>query len=128
MPTSFDIGLALGGVSTVIRLAQASAVKVTIMDDLPIGPGLSVQESMAVQCDGEPWLVPSGTVFNISTAGATKVLARRKDPGDGTQTTARIIISPFRIGAACLPYVSRFQHLQALLTFVHVARCAGSSE
>eukprot|EP01050_Picozoa_sp_SAG11_P007376 SAG11_NODE_613_length_8205_cov_28.925487_8_plen_78_part_00 len=32
-----------------------------------------------MQCDGEPWLVPSGTSFEIAPAGATKVLARRRD-------------------------------------------------
>lgn len=100
--SSFDIalqgGLAGLGMQVAVRLAQARTVRLELKscappsgDDIVTSggdPPTAVKPasthrlgSIAVQCDGEPWLASPGSVIAVATAGHTPVVRPRIHEG-----------------------------------------------
>jgi len=101
--SSLDIalqgGLASLGMQVAVRLAQARTVRLELKSPAPTSDegdangntgvesqaaelaAKSEMSSIAVQCDGEPWLASPGTVIAVANAGRTPVVRPRIHPG-----------------------------------------------
>ena len=92
LTSPLTIGLAGVGVHTSLRLAQGSSLRLELlgpfdMDETSAAGSDQGEDTIAVQCDGEPWQTPrSGASISIGHAGMMAVLCPCKEGDRGSET------------------------------------------